>query len=310
MGGGGGGSSSSYFPSDPTKLQDLIRQTREGTEQLRLDADVNTYLEQLLIRLNERNPEKTQAYLDEVMNVLGDYHEIERLLFGGSVAKHTYVDGLSDIDALVVLQRADLQGKTPQEVLKIFFDSLEAQMTHDKVADLTQGKLAVTIDYQDGTQIQLLPAVRRGRDICIADANGTDWKTINPKIFHRELSRANERLNRVLVPTIKIAKSVLSGLPEDLRPTGYHVESICLDVTKGYRGPKTVKSLLLHVMTAAASRVLRPIRDLTNQSRNVDDYLGRPQSEARVKLSRAVAGIARRINAAATVDRWKEIVEG
>jgi hypothetical protein len=307
MGGGGGGSS--YFPSNPDKLQNLIRQTREGAERQRLDADVNAYLQRLLMRLNDRNPERTQAYLDEILGVLSGYHEVERLLLGGSVAKHTFVDGLSDVDALVVLDREDLAGKTPQEVLEVFRDSLEGELTRDKVAGLSQGRLAVTVDYEDGTQIQLLPAVRRGREVCISDASGVEWKVIYPKLFHRELSKANDRLNQALVPTIKLTKSVLFGLPEDIHPTGYHVESLCLEVTKGYRGPKTVKSLLLHVLTASVSRVLRPIVDVTSQSRNVDDYLGRTNSDLRVRLSRAIAGIARRINAADTVGRWKEIIE-
>lgn len=310
MGGGGGGSGATYFPSKPSKLHDLIKETQERTEQQRSEADINGYLEQLLAKLNDRNPEKTQEYLNEIVGVLHDYQQVDRLLFGGSVAKHTYVDGLSDVDALVVLNREDLQGKSPQEVLKVFFDSLQGELTHDKVKDLRQGKLAVTVDYEDGTEIQLLPAIKRGKEVFIADSSGTEWKSINPKVFQRELSKANERLNRTLVPTIKIMKSALSGLPNDLRPSGYHIEALCLDLTKGYKGPKTTKSLLQHVMLGAASRVLKPIKDVTNQSRNVDHYLGKPNSEQRVRLSRELAGVARRINAATTADRWNEIIQG
>jgi predicted nucleotidyltransferase len=39
-------------------------------------------------------------------------------LFGGSVAKHTYVDGLSDIDSLLVINGSDLAEGTPREALK------------------------------------------------------------------------------------------------------------------------------------------------------------------------------------------------
>jgi hypothetical protein len=310
MGGASGGDGASYFPGKPSELKTLIKKTREGTEQQRLDADVNSYLQRLVARFNDRDHQKTQQRINQLGRILGKNHEIEKLLFGGSVAKHTFVDGLSDVDALVVLDRADLEKKTPQEVLEIFVRSLSGQLTRDEVAGVSFGKLAVTVDYRDGTQIQLLPAVHCGKDICIADASGTRWKIIDPKSFQRQLTKANERMNQALIPTIKITKSILSELPEDLRPTGYHVESLCLDVTKGYRGPRTVKSLLQHVLTASASRVLRPITDVTSQSRNVDDYLGRPHSEQRVRLSRAIAAIARRLNAAATYDRWKEIVEG
>lgn len=104
-------------------------------------------------------------------------------------------------------------------------------------------------------------------------------------------------------------KSIVSNLPDDIKPIGYHIESLSLEATKGYRGPKTVKSVLLHVLTAASTLVLRPIADLTSQSRHVDSNLGSKNSERRVRLSHALAGIARRMNAATTVDRWKEIIE-
>ncbi len=309
MSGGGGRGRASYFPDKPSRLQDLIRQTQEETEQNRLDSNVNDYLQQLLVKLNERNPEKIREYIDDIAGILGEHQEIERFLFGGSVAKHTFVDGLSDVDALVILDRRDLEGKTPSEVLHTFLVSLQGGLTHDEVAVIDKGNLATTVTYVDGTEIQLLPALRHGREISIADASGNDWKTINPKAFQRELTKANERLNHALVPTIKLAKSILYGLPEDIRPTGYHVESLSLEATKGYRGPMTVKSLLLHVLTASSTRVLHPIADVTNQSRNVDAYLGKRGSDQREKLSLALAGMSRRMNAATTVDRWKEIVE-
>lgn len=304
MAGGGGG----YFPSRPGRLKDLITQTQEDTAQKRLESDVNEYLQQLLVTLNERDPERIQTYLNEVGGILGEGMEIEAFLFGGSVAKHTYVDGLSDIDALVVLNNGDLEGATPAEVLESFLASLTGGLNRDKVASVEQGKLAITVTYRDGIEIQLLPALRRGNEICIADATGNDWKPINPKTFQRELSKANERLNSTLVPVIKLTKSVLSDLPEDIRPTGYHIESLSLEATKGYRGPKTVKSLLLHVLAAASNLVLRPIADVTSQSKTVDAYLGKKNSDQRQKLSHAIAGISRRINAASTVDRWKEII--
>jgi predicted nucleotidyltransferase len=304
-----GGGRSGYFPSSPDKLRDLIRRTQEITEQKRLDSNVNEHLQQLLIKLNQRNSEQIKQYLDDIVAVLGENYEVERLLFGGSVAKHTFVDGLSDVDALVILNQEGLEGGSPREVLQAFLNASRAGLTRGEVLSIDKGNMAMTVTYADGTEIQLLPALRHGKEISIPDAYGNNWKTVNPKVFHRELTRANDRLNHALVPTIKLAKSILSGLPEGIRPTGYHVEALSLEATRGYRGPMTVKSLLLHVLTAASSLVLHPISDVTNQSRNVDDYLGKKGSKERERLSQSIAGIARRLNAADTVDRWKEIVE-
>jgi predicted nucleotidyltransferase len=304
-----GGGSSSYFPKKSSQLQALIRQTQEGTEQQRLDGDVNGYLRRLLVKLNDSHPEKVQDRIDEITGVLKEDHEVEKLLFGGSVAKHTFVDGLSDVDALVILGGKELELESPIEFLRSFLKALEGGLTHDEIATLDKGNLAVTVTYTDETEIQLLPALRRGHEIAIAESNGRDWKAINPKAFYRELTKANERLDRSLVPTIKLMKSILSDLPDDIRPTGYHVESLCLEATKGYRGPTTLKSVLLHALTASSALALHPIDDITNQSRHVDSYLGKRNSDQRVQLSRALAGIARRLNAATTIDRWKEIIE-
>jgi len=305
---GGGSGGPSYFPSRPVRMRRLLEDTVEDTEQKSLDVDVNEYLNKLLAKLNERNPDRVREYLDEIAGILGEEQEIDRFLFGGSVAKHTFVDGLSDVDALVVLNRANLD-QTPVEVLKAFFDSLDEALTRDKVRSVTVGRLAVTVTYTDDTEIQLLPAIRRGKEISIADSTGNDWKAVFPKAFQRELTRGNERLNNNLVPAIKMAKSILSDLPDEIRPTGYHVEALSVETTKGYRGPKTVKALLLHILTAASSRVLDPIADLTNQSRHVDVYLGKKNSDQRQKLSLSLAAVARRLNAAPDVDRWKEIIE-
>ena len=293
MGGGG----ASYFPSKPRQLRTLIKRTQEGMERRRLESEVNEYLQRLLVTMTNRDAQKIEEYINEISEILGENHEIDKFLLGGSVAKHTYVDGLSDVDALVVLPSKHLETKSPQEVLSSFAESLAGEMTKDKVATLTQGKLAVTIGFRDGNEVQLLPAIRRRADVYISNARGTDWEPINPRLFQRELTKANKKLNNALVPTIKLVKSILSNLPEELRPTGYHVESLSLDVSKGYRGPKTVKSLLLHTLAASASRVLQPIIDVTSQSRNVDDYLGKRDSDQRIKLSHAIAGISRRLDA-------------
>lgn len=306
MAGGGG---ANYFPTRPDRLQALVKQTLENAERQQAESDVNAYLQQFVTKLGQRDPEKVNSYLDAIGAILGQGYEIDRFLFGGSVAKHTFVDGLSDVDALVVLDRQDLENEKPNEVLKTFFDLIDSRLTRDAVSSVRLGDLAVTVVYRDGTEIQLLPAIRYGKGVCIADSSKNEWKPINPKAFQRTLSKANQRLNFLLVPTIKLAKSILDGLPEKLRPESHHVEALTIEATKGYRGPATLKALLLHVFTAAAARVLRPIRDTTNQSKNVDEYLGRANSEKREKISLALASVSRRMNAASTIERWKEIVE-
>jgi predicted nucleotidyltransferase len=304
MGGGG----SSYFPKNKPDLAKLIQQSKKEADKERLDADVNKFLREVLASF-ERDPTKVQDRLEKITEILRDEADMEKFLFGGSVAKHTFVDGLSDVDVLVILKREDLVGKSPGEILNIFHQSLRDRLTYDLVQSVNKGTMAVTVIYRDGIEIQLLPALRTGTKVVIPSAGAKEWKEVDPKAFQRILTKTNERLDSSLIPTIKLVKSINDGLPEQKRLTGYHIESLALEAVKGYRGAKTVKSLLPQVFDAISKRVLTPIQDVTGQSRVVDSYLGAANSTKRRDAANVFAGIVRRLNAATTVDQWKEILE-
>ncbi len=305
MGGGG----VSYFPEPKPDLEKKVRQSKKDADAKRLDSDVSQVLRKILASYENRDTERVQNYLKKVGEILGDEVEFEQFFYGGSVAKHTYVDGLSDIDALVILKRDELGDTSPQEILDQFLKVLQDKLTFDVVDKVERGRMAVTVTYRDQTEIQLLPAVRVGTKILIPNAGAEGWKETKPNVFQKALSNTNQRLNRCLVPTIKLVKSIVSGFPEHQQLTGYHVESLALEAVKGYRGAKTPKALLMHIVDIAAKRVLRPIDDVTGQSRIVDSYLGNANSTERKAISQLVAGISRRLNAATSVDQWKAILE-
>jgi len=266
-------------------------------------------LSALLAKYNARDTDAISDHLDKLEETLSSEANIERFLLGGSVGKHTFVDGLSDIDALVILDSKNAREQSPGEILDSFHARLAASLPRDKVAEVTKGRLAVTVKYRDGTEIQLLPALRRGNKVAISTEDGRQWNETKPKLFQKALSRANERLNHALVPTIKLVKGVMGDMPTQKQMTGYHVESLALEVAKGYRGPKTVKSLLVHVLQEGAKRVLRPISDITEQSRIVDAALGAANSTRRRILSDALSGVARKLNSATTVDEWRAVLQ-
>jgi hypothetical protein len=123
MGGSGG---SPRYRGTSSGITRRIAEARER-ERERLNTDVNEYLNGLLVRLNARETDETNQRLDRIADILGNVADIEKVLLGGSVAKHTYVDGISDIDALVVLDRQELQGKSPDEVKAAFYAELDSR---------------------------------------------------------------------------------------------------------------------------------------------------------------------------------------
>jgi hypothetical protein len=301
MGGSGGGG---YIPRGLTDLRGKIQQARDE-ERNRLAGEVDAYLRDVLARFNERDAEETRARLGDVHEILGEDTDVETLLFGGSIAKHTYVDGLSDVDALVILDRDDLRGLSPDQVLEKFHEVLTEALTRRDVESIAKGSVAITIRFRDGGELQLLPAVRKGTEVAIADAVGKGWREINPAKFREALSRENERLGHALVPTIKLVKSLMSDLPKQQQLSGYHVEALALDAARTFRGAKTPSALLRHVLDHAAARVLTPIRDVTGQSRAVDDYLGEARGARRKLVAQALSGVRRRLEAATTLRQWR-----
>src|SRR3954451_11151380 len=148
MGGGGGGGGRSVPGSGSVDLDALRRRAREIDEQARFDAEVNHRLAQRFASINARDPDKVGRYLDDILGALkNDVEGVERTLFGGSVAKSTYVEGLSDVDALVVLDRADLKDASPERVREQFCRALKATLAHADVAEVSSGALAVTVKY-------------------------------------------------------------------------------------------------------------------------------------------------------------------
>ena len=81
------------------------------------------------------------------------------MLNGGSVAKYTYVDGLSDIDSLIILDNCELTDKPPDEVKEYFAQKLKERFPKTEVE---VGNLAVTVHFNDA-EIQLLPALSCGK---------------------------------------------------------------------------------------------------------------------------------------------------
>ena len=307
MGGSGGG----FFLSD-VSAEDLARRTREA-EQTAQDAQFETEVHQFfadeLAQFNDRDVDATQKVFDSVMEDLKD--EIEGkvdLLYGGSISKHTYVDGLSDVDALVLFSSEAITGKHPRELRKLLATSLSARYGKSAVR---VGNLAVTLTHK-GQTVQLLPALREGHGFKIASSDGKQWSRVNPNNFVRALTKANKAMDGKLVPCIKLAKSIVATLPEKRRISGYHTESLAIKIFKDYSGEKNTRAILHRFFQVASAEVRQPVVDSTGQSIHVDEYLGPANSLQRRIVADSMNRIARRMqnaDGARSVARWREVFE-
>jgi hypothetical protein len=307
MMGGGGGSDSRYPGPTDRAIEERIQQAR-AQEQQRLDFDVNNLLADILADFNGRDRALTTRRLDELTSILGDWVEVDKVLYGGSVAKHTEVDGISDVDALVILDRADLRGANAAQVREAFFNAISDGLPRGEAIAVSQGRLAVTVRYRDGLEVQLLPAVRQGNTIAVPSGSGGSWSITEPRSFQSKLVSANEQLRGSLVPAIKLMKAAVSKLPEQQRLKSYHLEALAVEAAKNYGGATTPRAVLLRLLESASQRVLTPIRDRTGQSKTVDAYLGSKSSLERRNVAIGLDSLRRRLAAATTAGEWKSIL--
>lgn len=307
MGGGGGG----FFGpgSNPDQLAKEIREVQEETTAMELEPMVNELIGSLLGEYNDRDVKAVNTHLGVIRDALQkDIEGTVDVCFGGSVGKHTYVDGMSDIDTLVLLNNSELEGKSPPEVKKYFSDCLKQRLPNTAIRE---GKLAVTVTFKDA-EIQLLPAVKAGSAFKISDAEGTSWTSVRPREFSDALTRANARTGGRLVPVVKLAKSIISRFPEDQQLSGYHVESLALKVFEGYDGRKTTKAMIQYFLQEAPKYVRNTMPDPTGQSAHVDEYLGSANSPKRQAVANSMVRTATRMgnaDRAGDIEQWKEILE-
>lgn len=308
MGGGGGG-----WPADisPMQAEKYYQETKSETEQNEFNQKVCKMLDDYLVRFNDRNADDIQKKLEDIKKAIqGEVEGTVDLRYGGSIDKHTYVDGLSDIDSLVILNKSDLADKTPERVKDYFLSELSDKLKGQGV-DVSEGKLAVTVKFKDGTEIQLLPAIRTSEGVKIPSVLGNKWSSvITPQKFAEKLTDINTKLNGKVVPTIKLIKAINSQFSEQKQMTGYHIESLAIEAFKSCNGNENSKELLSQFFGEAKELVKTPIKDKSNQSIHVDDYLGKKDSESRKLLSYQLDFIYRKINNAnnaCSEKMWQDI---
>lgn len=305
----GGTGSGPPFRLDPDEAAKRRQEAEKAARVGQIDAEVNAILNKRLIEINRRNNEQVNDRLGEIQTALADQISgVDRLLFGGSVAKQTYVEGLSDVDSLVILSSKDYGNLAPADVMEKLQQALESKLDRSEAIEIRSGDLAVTVKYDDGLEVQLLPAVERDGKLSITAPSGDSWAAIDPEAFAQRLSAVNKSQAGAVVPAIKLAKSVLASEPDTRRPNGYHLEALAVAAFENYSGPRNPKATLTHLLESAAKNVKRPIPDVTGQSRLVDEKLGGENSVNRRRMSEGLKTIARRMKNAPSVEAWRGLL--
>jgi hypothetical protein len=229
-------------------------------------------------------------------------------LFGGSVAKHTYVDGLSDVDCLLVISAEKFKNYSPRKMLSQMKGVLEDRLSRE--VNVSHGDMALKLEYPDGMTIEMLPTFRVAGRLKIPVSGRNRWSEIDTEAFSKELTQRNRECGGKLIPVIKLAKAAVANFPEGYRPTGYHIESLAVMAFAKYKGMKTTQAMLPHFIERAKELILTAAVDKTGQSTHIDEYLGSDQSKARVGISHLLGRLAKRMrnaSAAQSKEQWQAL---
>lgn len=301
MGGSGG------WNIPKKSLSDLLKD-KAAQQQKENERAINDYLQSLLSELNNRDTDQVQSHLNTLKKAIEkDDDGTVDLLFGGSVSKHTYAQGLSDIDMLVRINNSELAKSNPQDVLDYFVKQIKSRLPKTEVK---KGDLAVTVRFQNGYEVQLLPSIKTATGYKVAKPGKNEWSNvIKPKKFAEQLSRVNRSNGGKVIPMIKLFKSINEQFPKKSQLSGYHIESLAIEAFKSNQSfPKTIKEALQKFCQHSRSAVLSPIKDKTGQSLHVDDYLGGRESYNRKRISNQFGILQKKINNASSIEDWKEIL--
>ena len=266
------------------------------------DDRFNEYCEALLARYNNRNTRAITRHIESLCSFLReDGNHVVQTMYGGSVRRRTYVNGLSDVDVLLIVNESSLISRPPTEVIAYVRDTISRWLPRNPVS---AGNLAVTVGYSDGTEIQVLPAIRTNTGgIRIAEPGSTRWSNVaQPDRFAAKLTEVNQARGSRVVPVIKLAKAIADCFVtrQSRKISGYHMESLAIDAFRHYSCQLDSKTMLNHLFRHSMTAVMRPIADSTGQSRYVGEHLGPANSASRQRTSTYFGQMRGKVNSCRT----------
>ena len=165
------------------------------------------------------------------------------------------------------------------------------------------GKMAVTIGYSDGSEIQLLPAYRNGQRFEIPDPNSPHWIQSNPTAFTRRLTGVNKANNGRVIPVIKLMKRLCEKRGIELK--SYHIENLALNAFDRYSDAKTYPAMLCRLLNYAKGNISRRLPDPSGQSDNIGASLSGSQQKMISRQLKQVEDEIRGALESDSTEKWK-----
>ena len=288
----------------PAGLEDSLAQTRQQAA----EAEVAAVFRDALAQINQIDTEALNKHKEGIFQALkSTFEEADRLVGGGSYSQHTYVNGISDIDMLFILDTFSASKIPNKENSKAVLADMEKRLRQRfPNSQIKSGRMAVTIKFSDGLEVQVLPAFRYHSGYRVPDYRGDGWTLARPNIFSKLLQQRNKEMGGQLVPCIRLAKQICDN--HGLEVKSYHLSNMAVKAFEQYTGPRSNEEMLRHLFNKAKELTATRTRDITGQGTYVDGYL--TSNAQRIRLAQQLGAIEQQIaRAEGNGDRWRKLLQ-
>lgn len=290
-----------------------LRQSKKMIEQDSIKSgqktEINSYLNDRLIDINQLDTQKINQRKESIFDVLNDeFEDVQDFNTEGSYSRYTYVNGLSDIDILIDLgnySTSQFENKEDSHfVLQAIAERIKQRYP---TTNIKLGKMAVTLEFQDGIELQILPSFKYYNGYKVPDPDSNGWVCSFPDNFKKRLTSLNQSNTGKIVPALKLTKQLLQK--QDIKIKSYHIENIALDAFRGYTGSLTPEALIKYLINYSKSAIFNNIGDPCHQSEYIDSYLGKKGSEIRKKLAQKINKLDIKLQNTTTQAEWEKLFQ-
>ena len=288
----------------PANLESSLAQTRQQAAA----AEVTAMFRDVLAQINQIDTEALNRHKEEIFQALKSaFEEAYGLRGGGSYSQHTYVNGISYVDMLFVLDAFSSSSIPNKNDSKAVLADMEKRLRQRfPTTETKTGRMAVTLKFSDGLELQVLPAFRYRSGYRVPDYRGTGWVAARPHVFTKLLQRRNAEVGGQLLPCIKLAKQICENQGVEVK--SYHLSNMAVKAFEHYTGPRSHEEMLRHFFSKAKELTASRMRDITGQGAYVDNYL--TSQAQRIVLARQLSAIEQKIaRAEGDASKWQQLLK-
>ncbi len=242
------------------------------TTQEQFDKYLSDYL-----NLSKEDIKKVQVHielrekLETKLEFKGKDNDETYSFLTGSYSRDTAIRPPKDIDFFIVLNEKKYGDLKPSELLNLLEKTLKEILPDITIFQQTH---SVTIEYDEEFSIDVIPAFEINSElykIPYVSENSDSWLESNPKIHGEKLTEANDTVNGLLVPLVKLLKAWKRDKCSYVK--SFHLELLAMEIINNSDIESYANGINLFFDSTSNYLENSCIVDPANSDNFVDDYL-------------------------------------